>query len=787
MSDKATPRVGIFIWDEQDRLRRFIDLDAIVQKLARTKYTALCEVVKDRSAEGVCEPVRGQFQAGRFDRILWVGRFSAEQRKHAEAELEKAGLNPYLNEWCDPEEQGIGREEGDRAGRTQKAMILIQMALARTRLLEPLEPLQLPGEEAVLIIGAGVAGLHTAVTFARLGKKVHLVEKATGVGGKTASLRRLFPRICDPRCGLEFAVQKLSRSPLVEIHTLARLKALEGGPGQFLARIEKKPRYVNEGLCNACGECIKVCPIALPAASPATVAGGGEDPAGVQMVHSPPEKAIHPAQPIAFPSALVIDRHLCPPECRECERVCPAKAVELEQQGSETTVKAGAVMVATGWDPYPLPAVEEYGYGLYPPVVSNLDMESLIEDATDIKAVAFIQCAGSRDERHLSYCSSVCCSVTLKQVLRIKEKWPQARCTIFYQDIRVDGFDEELYQKVKTLEGVLFIRGNPATVKPGERGGLTLRAEDTLSGGELILDVDHLVLAGGMVPSEGSAETARLLNLPLNRFGFFESHAPCHPEESQRTGIRVGGACWGPMNIARSIESGHRAAMDILPLLGKTILIEPRIPVLNLAKCDKCKRCMEECPFSSFSFDADGFPALDAAKCRQCGSCMGACPLAAISLRHFTIQQVAAQIKALKPPFLGKEEPAILAFLCQNDAYVAAKSAEEQQLPVPPNIIFLKVPCAGAVNNALIADALSLGIDGVLIAGCRDGQCHYVRGNELVQTRSVDLGDKLRKMMIEPERVRFAHLEIRDSRRYADLVRSYVDELKRMGPNPFKS
>jgi heterodisulfide reductase subunit A/quinone-modifying oxidoreductase subunit QmoB len=757
LSDKITPKVGIFILDEQDRLQQFIDLDALIQKLSKTKNIACSEVLKNPKPESILSSVREKFQAGQFNRILWVGRFPAEQKKALESELGKAGLNPYLNEWCDLEEQGIRSGEGDRAVKTQKAMVIVQMAVARTRLLEPLEPLELPGEESVLIIGAGVAGLHAAVTLTKLGKKVHLVEKESGVGGRVASLRRLFPRSCDPHCGLDFAIQKLSKSPLVKIHTLARIKGLEGGPGHFEAKIEKKPRYVNEFLCHGCGECRAVC------------------------------KAIHPAQPLAFPPAFVIDRQLCPPGCRECEAVCPVKAIELDQQCTEETVKAGAVLVTTGWEPYPLSRVEAYGYGRYPHVVSNLEMESLIEESPEIKVAGFIQCAGSRDEGHLTYCSAVCCTVTMKQVIRLKEKWPQARCYIFYQDIRTPGFDEALYKKVKSLDQVFFFRGSPATVRPVESGGLRVRLEDTLTGSEVSLDMEIIVLAGGMVPAKESAEAAQVLTLPLNEFGFFESHAPCHPEESQRTGIRVGGACWGPMNIARSVESSHRAAMDILPFLNETILVEPRIPVLNLAKCDKCKRCMEECPFSSFSFDGEGFPALDAAKCRQCGSCMGACPLAAISMRHFTIQQTAAQIKAMKPSFIGKEEPAILAFLCQNDAYQAAKNAAEQNLPIPPNVIVLKVPCAGAINNALIADAISFGIDGVLIGGCRDGQCHYVKGNELVQTRSVDLGDKLKKMFIEPERVRFEQLEIRDSRRYVDVVRSYVEELRRIGPNPFKN
>ena len=147
---------------------------------------------------------------------------------------------------------------------------------------------------------------------------------------------------------------------------------------------------------------------------------------------------------------------------------------------------------------------------------------------------------------------------------------------------------------------------------------------------------------------------------------------------------------------------------------------------------------------------------------------------------------MAAQVQSIKASFLGKEEPVVLAFLCGNDAYYAARAAADSGLTIPPNVFFIKVPCAGSINNAVIADALSIGIDGVLVAGCKDGQCHYVKGNQLVKTRSGDISDKLKKMMIELERVRFESLEIRDSEKYVNLINSYIQDLRAMGPNPFK-
>jgi len=495
-----------------------------------------------------------------------------------------------------------------------------------------------------------------------------------------------------------------------------------------------------------------------------------------------------------YPPAYVIERQHCPPDCDECEKVCPTKAIELDQEPVEKNIKAGAVIVTTGWDMYPMSKVEEFGYGTYPNVITSLEMENVLANPPRDKTFGFIQCVGSRDERHLKYCSSVCCSVALKQVMHLKTQIPDAKCYIFYQDIRTPGFDEELYQEVKLLDDVFFIRGLPSTVKPdGETGKIKIRAENTLSGEEVIPSVDYVVLAGGMIPSEGTQEVNQVLNLPQTDNGFFESHIQCHPEESQRTGIYAGGTCRAPMNVSQSVESSNRAVLQSLPFIEGEFLIDPTYPVVDKTKCDKCKRCMEDCPFQAYHFDSDEFPTPDLSSCRQCGNCMGTCPMIAISLHHNTLQQGAAPLQVMKAaiskhetPLGEKKDPVILAFLCENDAYLAAKEAAEKKLTIPSNVFFRKVSCAGSVNNALIADAISFGIDGVLIAGCKDGQCHYVRGNELARIRSGDLIEKLKTMEIEPERVRFESLEIRESDKYVEILNSYIEELKALGPNPFR-
>lgn len=799
--EKVKPRIGLYLWDQGGRLARALDLDALVQKAGKNKSVGRIQVVEDPWAEAFLDGLKEDVEGGEVNRFLWVGRFSPHQMRFLKEKLAALGINPFLHCWCDLEEQGITLEGVDPKIRDKKALALLKMAIARTRPLEPLEPKEIPASDALLVIGAGVAGLHTAASVAALGKPVHIVERESGVGGKVAYLSRFYPRICDPHCGLEFVLDRLAQSEGVTFHTLSELAALEGAPGNFMARIRKQPRYVSEARCNGCGMCEKVCPVEISGPPPFSEAlpQGQERQEGIGDLLQTTRKAIHPSQPMAFPTAFAIDREHCPLDCRECENACPNGAIVLDQAETEEEIRVGAVLVATGWDPYPLSKVEEYGYGRHPNVVSNLEMErilSLGDQAKDkppgfsletLKEVGFIQCAGSRDERHLPYCSSVCCSATLKQILHFKEKVPDANCHVFYMHIRSPGFEEELYRRAREMYNAVFIKDRPARVERDEATGkLQVTVLDPALDKKLRMDLDLLVLAGGMCPSTGSQDLSEMLNLPKNDYSFFESHLQCFPEESQRTGIFVGGCAREPMNVAQSIESSHRAAMKALSFLQGNVVIEPTYPLLDKTKCDQCKRCMEDCPFSSFVFDEKEFPFPVLEKCRQCGNCMGVCPLGAISIPNNTIKQTAAQIQILENSFMGQKEPLVLAFLCENDAYKAARSAVDQGLAVPPNVVFLKVSCAGNVNNALLADALSIGVDGVFIGGCKDGHCHYVWGNQLVEKRSDDLSAKLKQMMIEPERVRFENIEIRDSQRYVDLLNGYIEELKKMGPNPFK-
>ena len=336
----------------------------------------------------------------------------------------------------------------------------------------------------------------------------------------------------------------------------------------------------------------------------------------------------------------------------KCAEGCPADAIDLEEEGKVTNIKVGAIILATGWEPFDPAPITEYGYGRFENVITNIEFERISKEQKisfeEPKKVAFIQCIGSRDERHLPYCSDVCCMVSIRQALFLKETNPDNEVYIFYNDIRTPGEYEELYQKARKV-GVIFIKGIPSELKQSESGKISFSVFDTAAGERLDIATDMVVLATGMKPSQGTIDLKDKIGIALNKNNFIESHIQCYPQDTQRNAVFSAGCCRAPMDVSRSIESAGTAAIKTLQFFNNCIEITPDNPIVNTLKCDVCKRCIEECPFKAYSFDVKGFPKSDILKCRRCGVCMGGCPLAAISLGDFSIEQLSEMIDVSGP------------------------------------------------------------------------------------------------------------------------------------------
>jgi len=520
--------------------------------------------------------------------------------------------------------------------------------------------------------------------------------------------------------------------------------------------------------------------------------------------------------------------------------------VEVEAQGGAESFTAGAIVQATGARPYDAGRLSHLGYGGSPNVVTSDELDRILaqgelkrpSDGQPPKRVLFVQCAGSRDPRHLPYCSAECCGRTLRQIAAIHARHPQVETATLYKDMRTPGQLERFYAAVQAQPGTLFARGEVESVKGN--GRLTIHVKDSLLGEAVDLEADLVVLAVGMVPNSADGEAIRTLrdaqrraekgesetqkaealkkveelkdhegteilnlgyrqgpDLPVLRYGFPDSHFICFPYESRRTGIYAAGALRAPMDVSQAVEDGWGAAMkaaQCIEAARRSEAVHPRsgelaIPDFFLQRCTQCKRCTEECPFGTLNEDQKGTPQLNPLRCRRCGICMGACPERIISFPTYSVDGVASMIKAMSVPEEFDEKPRIVALLCENDALPALDAAAAARKQWNAWVRVIPVRCLGSVNLVWIADSLSRGIDGVVLIGCKTGddyQCHFVRGSELAHYRLGNIQETLTRLALEPERIKIIELAHDEASRIPELLDGFAAELEELGANPMK-
>lgn len=471
-------------------------------------------------------------------------------------------------------------------------------------------------------------------------------------------------------------------------------------------------------------------------------------------------------------------------------------SVVLEKGGD---LKAGAIVTATGWHPYDAGRLEHLGYGMEG-VRTLEEFESIVQTGKVPDRVLFILCAGSRDEEHLSYCSSYCCGAALKQALYVREKNPGAEVYIVYRDVRTPAFQESFYRMVQEDDAIFMTRGLVEKVIE-ENGEVLVHLGESLLGDAVSIAADMVVLATGMVPNSTTDLKLQYRlgeGLPELEYSFSDSHFICFPYESRRTGIYAAGTVRAPMDMEQSREDGAGAmlkAIQCIAAVGRGEAMHPRtgekhFPELYMERCTDCKRCTEECPFGSYDETEKGTPLPNPARCRRCGICLGSCPERVIGFPDFSINSVSSMIKASSMPDEFDEKPRVLVFVCENDAYPALDAAGVAGLKFSPFVRIIPVRCLGSINKVWISDALSHGYDGILQIGCKPGddyQCHFIHGSELNEQRGENLQETLETMMLEPERIRTSFVEITDHHGIVGIINDYMEEIDLIGPNPFKS
>ncbi len=636
----------------------------------------------------------------------------------------------------------------------------LRMGIVKAQKSDVLEPVSEEVSKKILVVGGGIAGMTVALETAMAGYEVLLVEKQAQLGGFVAGLKQQFPKE-PPYTELVVSdmaekIKEVTYHSKVRVLVSATIKEISGQPGQF--------------------------------------------------------------------------------------------DVTVQSDTGEITDRVGAIVLATGWKPYDASKLGHLGYGSSPDVVTNIEFEKMAaegqivrpSDGRAVESVLFVQCAGSRDKEHIPYCSSVCCMSTLKHAAYIHEQNADAKVYIIYKDMRTPGQYEKFYQTAQDHPANFLTKGEVVSVAEGPGGKQAVTVKDTLLGEDVLLHVDMVVLATGMVPNAADGESIRKLidarnvvetgesekqkadaakvveelqhhegteilnltyrqgpDLPALRYGFPDSHFVCFPYETRRTGIYATGTVRAPMDSTHAKKDALGAAMKAIQSVEMASLgaaVHPRagdmsFPDFALQRCTQCKRCTEECPFGTLDEDEKGTPKPNPYRCRRCGICMGSCPERIISFKNYSVDMIASMIKAIEVPDEDEEKPRALVFMCENDAYPSLDIVGMMKKEYSPYVRVIPLRCLGSLNIVWIADAMSMGIDGVMLVGCKYGddyQCHYVKGSELAETRLGNVKDTLDKLRLESERIHVTQLSLNEYHKLPEMIGEFMETLDDMDPNPYK-
>ena len=418
--------------------------------------------------------------------------------------------------------------------------------------------------QTILVVGGGVSGMTAALEAAECGKQVILAERNTSLGGRTALMYRYFPKMCHPTCGLEINLRRLKANRNVRVLTQAEVVSVSGQRGDYTVTLKISPRYVNQS-CTACGECAKA--VEAEISNP------------YEYALSKPRAAYLP-HAMAYPQRYVLDPSIVgTADGEKAKAACKYDAIDLDMPTETVELKVGAVVWATGWKPYDAAKIQPYGYDRFDNVITSLEFERLANphgptsgkllrpsDGKEAKNIAFIQCAGSRDENHLRHCSRICCMASLKQTQYVREACgEEGRSTIYYIDIRSIDRLEDFYLKVQQDPTVKFVKSKVASIKLHEASGdLTLHGVDTEGYHRYATQHDLVVLAVGM-ESESNGITLPA-DIITDSSGFIEGAAG--------GGQFAAGAASSPLDVNRSVQSATAAARRAIQVVHKTSAIE---------------------------------------------------------------------------------------------------------------------------------------------------------------------------------------------------------------------
>jgi len=739
---KNKQRIGVYVCHCGGNISEVVDVKKVAEEASKIGDVVLSKDYPHMCSELGQQMVINDAKKNNLDKVVIAACSPQFQGPTFMKTLEKAGLSPYVLEMANIREQAAWPHFNEHEKATEKSIELTKMAIEKARRDEPLQKGEIEIGNRVLVIGGGIAGIQASLDLADAGFKVTLVEKEPSIGGKMAQLSRTFPTEDCATCILSPKMAAVGDHPNIDLKTYSEIESINGFLGNFKVKIKRKPRYVYEDKCVACGLCEEKCPVKI------------EDKFNEGLSQT---KAIHIQFDYAVPFKYYIEESPClrlqygGNACGLCQKVCPQDAIDFDMKPKYEDITVDTIIVATGFDIFDAREKPEYGFGKLKNVINGLQMERIIVKAAEGvelkqlgKKVAFIQCIGSRDKQiGRPYCSRICCMYAIKQASLVKKMDPSRDVYIFYIDIRAFGKSyEEYYNRAQEL-GVKFIRGKVAELMENpDNGKVIVKAEDTLNRQMIQGEFDTVSLSVGVGPNAATDKIVNMLKLAKSSDNFIqEAHPKFRPVDTLVPGVFLAGTAQGPKDIPDTVAQASGAAARAIALMNQgKYFFDPMYAFVNSEKCDGCELCISSCPYGAIKME-NGKAVINAAVCKGCGVCIGHCPQDAIDMNLYSNEQLIAEVKtALESKKEGEHR--IIIFADDMTSYRLIDSVGTAKMAYSSDSRIIRVPSGGRVTADLIVKSFYYGADAVIVADAEEKSSPYST-SKTEMFRNIEIAKKI--------------------------------------------
>lgn len=651
----AEDKIAVYLCHCGTNIAGKVDVDKVVAWAAEQPNVAIAREYKYMCSDPGQDLIKEDIQQHGINRVVVAACSPTMHEPTFRKAAADAGLNPYLLQMANVREH-CSWVTVDKDEATEKAKRILNAQIHRLPFNEALEPIEVPVNPAVMVVGGGIAGIEAALKLAATGKKVYLVEKNPSIGGHMAMFDKTFPTLDCAACILTPKMSAAGKDPNIELMAYSEVVEVDGYVGNFKVKVNKKARYVNTDTCTGCAACLDACVVRK-------VLSEFDQGLGKRS-------AIYIPFPQAVPLRATIDAEKCltlkGKKCKQpCTTACGPGAIDFEQQDKLVELEVGAIIMATGFELWDPGQDARYGYGRLDNVITSLEFERIsnasgptggeivCKNGEPPKSVAILHCIGSRDQNYQEHCSRVCCMYSLKFSHLIKEHLPETEVYELYIDMRCYGKGyEEFYRRVMD-EGVHMVRGRAAEVtdlamSPEEEGRLIVKTEDTLLGIVRRIPADMVILSSGLAPAKDAKAVSQTFGFGCSADGFFlERHPKLEPVSTITDGIFIAGCCQYPKDIPDTVAQAGAAAAGALALVDNaTVKVEPTISYIDPEKCCGCHICVGLCPHVAIQYNEELKVAeVITAACKGCGVCVAACGSNVPQQHGYLDDQIFAEIE----------------------------------------------------------------------------------------------------------------------------------------------